>query len=676
MDNLLKSPIIETFAWTLLHSIWQIAFAALWLFLALRIFAKSPANSRYLVSLFALVLAFVLPVATFFWLSQNQSAAKQFAVNFEAQSATWFGEKVPPREKLAPPQIAKTLNPNQETFLVSAENLRSSFAQNFSAASPFIVGLWVLGILFSALRLSGGVWQLHVYKTCANFEPDANWQVRFDDLCERLKIKQTVKLLQSKIVETPMVIGWLKPVVLIPASVFTGMNPRELETILAHELIHIRRYDYLVNLAQSFVEIIFFYHPAAWWISAQIRRERECACDDAVVELLENSQIIYATALANLEEFRHLRTKQTASPVLVAANGGKLMKRIQRIINNKNAETGLKTQTSLWSASLASLALISALLLGIFSTTNDSSVNAQTKINQIKNKKMAVGFVSIPPGDRVESAPRDETAKQLIEKLKSHRVPAIGFVLGQVISDGEKLNAEQADIVRLWRDAGFEIGIGGYKHIWFHNTPVDEYIANAEKNEQVTKKILAEKNLPLRYYSYPFLSNGKTLEDKTKFESWLAAHNLRPVKYTFDNNEWMYSYAYDMARIDNDADKMKQIRVEYLDYMTKMLDHFEGYSTEMFGRDIAQTLVLTPSRLVADTADEFFGMLSKRGYKFVSMDEAQADEAYQTEEKIIDTQSGISWFERWQMAKGKRLRDEPRVHKLAWETWQQRKDKK
>jgi hypothetical protein len=520
-------------------------------------------------------------------------------------------------------------------------------------------------------------WSLaaYIYKTRGASAPDDDWEARFAALGERLKIKQTVVLVSSKIVETPMVIGWLKPVVLIPTSVFFGMNPRELETILAHELVHIRRYDYAINFAQSFVEIIFFYHPAAWWISAQIRRERECACDDAVVEILENSSIVYANALANLEEFRQL-AKQTRSPVLVAANGGKLMIRIQRIIENKNAKTGV-LQNSLWSASLVS-ALILALVLSLFSQATDSPVNAQTKLNEDKERKMAVGFVSIPPLDRMDDAPKDAdaTMRLLIEKLKAHRVPAIGFVQGAQIYDGEKMYPVRTEIVRTWRDAGFEIGIGGYRHIWFHNTPFDEYAANAEKNETITKKILAEKSLPLRYFSYPFLNNGKTLEDKNRFENWLTTRGLRSVKYTFDNSEWVYSFAYDMARKDNDINTMKEIRADYLDYMTRMTEHYEAYSTEMFGRDIAQTLVLTPSRLITDTADEFFGMLEKRGYKFVSMDEAQADEAYQTKEAVIETQSGISWFERWQMAQGKKLRDEPRVHESVWKTWEEMKGKK
>jgi beta-lactamase regulating signal transducer with metallopeptidase domain len=671
LENFANSQTIETLGWTLLHSIWQIVLVALWLFLTLRIFAESSAKSRYLASLLALGLTLILPVATFVWLSQNSFKTKQSARNADAESVAIFDVKIRPQENLSPPKTTDYTNLTNENFFVSVEHLQSDFAQKFSAVSPFLVGLWILGILFSAIRLFGGIWQLHVFKTRETFEPNKEWQTRFEDLRVRLKINQQVKLLQSKIVQTPMVIGWIKPIVLVPAGVFFGMNPKELETILAHELLHVRRFDYAVNFAQSFVEILFFYHPAVWWISANIRCERECACDDAVVRLLENSNIVYATALANLEEFR-LSTKATASPVLVAATGGKLMKRIQRIIQTKNAKTS-HLQNSLWSATLA-CGLILALLTGIFSATGQSSVNAQTKLNDGKGRKIAVGFVSIPVIKPMENSPRDfnATLRLLIEKLKAHRVPAIGFVHGQIVSVGEKMFPPGAENVRMWRDAGFEIGIGGYKHIWFYDTPLAEYIANAEKNEAITKKILAEKNLPLRYFSYPFLNTGKTMDDKSQFENWLNSRGLQPVKYTFDNQEWMYSFAYDMARKNDDANRMQEIRAEYLDYMTKMTAHYEAYSQEMFGRDIAQTLVLTPSRLVIDTADDFFGMLTVRGYSFVPMDEAQADEAYQTKEASVESKSGISWFERWQMARGKKLLDEPRVSRLIWNTWQNR----
>jgi hypothetical protein len=420
---------------------------------------------------------------------------------------------------------------------------------------------------------------------------------------------------------------------------------------------------------QSFVEILFFYHPCVWWISAVIRREREFACDDAVTEMFENPHTVYASALANLEEIRRLTRKKTPS-FLMAASGGKLMQRINRILE-KNTERQNPKQ-SLWSASLAFL-LISAVVLSVFWTDSSFEVNAQSKA---RDKKMAIGFVSIPPLDRMGNAPKDAdaTARLVIAKLEQYKIPAIGFVQGGLISDGEKLYPIRANIVRLWRDAGLEIGIGGYKHIWFYDTPYEDYVTNVEKNEKIVRQILAEKNLPLRYFSYPFLNTGKTAEDREKFENWLDGRGLRPVKYTFDNQEWMYSYAYDAARKDNDVNTMNEIRTEFIDYMTKMLTHFESYSLEIFGREIAQTLVLTPSRLVVDSADELFGTFRKRGYTFVSIDEAQTDEAYLTADDYAG-KAGVSWFERWQLAQGKKLRPEPEVSKFIADVWDNRKDK-
>jgi hypothetical protein len=353
-----------------------------------------------------------------------------------------------------------------------------------------------------------------------------------------------------------------------------------------------------------------------------------------------------------------------------AANGGNLMQRITKILQ-KNTE--IKQSSSAWSAIFA-LALISAVLLTVFSFNQAAFVNAQTKT---KSRKIAVGFVSIPPLDRTSNAPKDAdaTMRLLIEKLKSHNVPAIGFLQGGMISDGEKLFPVRAEIVRLWRDAGFEIGIGNFKHVSFYDTPYEDYVAGVEKNEVLARKILAEKNQPLRYFSYPFLNTGKTADERVRFDKWLLEKGISPVKYTIDNQEWMYSYAYDMARNDNDVSTMSSIRAEFISYMSRMFDHYEAYSEEIFGRDIAQTMVLTPSRLVTDSSDELFGMIEKRGYKFVPMDEALSDEAYQTPESFYG-KSGISWFERWQMASGKALRNEPEVTEFVQKIWDKAKAKK
>lgn len=667
----INSTLVETLGWTLVHSVWQITLIAAALFVLLRLTRRFSAALRCWISIFALLCAFVLPTATFINLYGNSSAKFSLPIeNAFPESDERISKNFGRGENLPALTNAETrkIEANDGNFVVSIERIKTFLDKNLAAVLPFFVGLWIFGVAIFSIRLAGGFWQLRRFRTREISAPDDEWRTKFLALYERLKIRRTVEFLQSNLIETPMVVGWLKPLILVPSSAFLQISPQELETIIAHELIHIRRYDCLINFAQTLVEVLFFYHPCVWWISGVIRQEREFAADASVIEFFGASPIIYANALANLEESR-LAARLTAPPVLVAANGGNLMQRISKILQ-KNTE--ISRANSLWSAGLA-LMLISAVMLSVFSFNRASIVNAQTKNT---NKKIAVGFVSIPPLDRSDNPPKDAdaTARLLIEKLKAHQIPAIGFLLGGSISDGDKLYPVRADIVRLWRDAGFEIGIGNFKHVWFYDTTYDEYVAGVEKNEAVAKKILAEKNLPLRYFSYPFLNTGKNADERNRFEAWLKERNITPVKYTIDNGEWMYSYAYDMARNDNDVEKMKQIQSEFLEYMSKMFDHFEKYSQEMFGRDINQTMVLTPSRLIADSGDELFGMIEKRGYKFVSMDEAQKDEAYDTPENFYG-KSGISWFERWQMAKGKKLLDEPNVHAEVWKSWKDRKDK-
>jgi beta-lactamase regulating signal transducer with metallopeptidase domain len=118
-----------------------------------------------------------------------------------------------------------------------------------------------------------------------------------------LHVFKPVTLLESALVKVPTVIGWLKPVILIPPSALIGLTPQQFELILTHELAHIRRHDYLVNLLQTIIETLLFYHPAVWWVSLQIRCERENACDDLAVSL-SSDPVIYARTLVEMERLR------------------------------------------------------------------------------------------------------------------------------------------------------------------------------------------------------------------------------------------------------------------------------------------------------------------------------------------------------------------------------------
>src|SRR5438045_2418615 len=128
-------------------------------------------------------------------------------------------------------------------------------------------------------------------------------RARAHRLAARLRVNRPVRLLQSALVHVPAVLGCVRPVILLPASALTGLTPLQLEALLAHELAHVRRYDYLVNLVQSVIETLLFYHPAVWWISARVRDEREHCCDDLAVAVCGDPHF-YASALLSMERLR------------------------------------------------------------------------------------------------------------------------------------------------------------------------------------------------------------------------------------------------------------------------------------------------------------------------------------------------------------------------------------
>src|SRR5205085_11492852 len=151
------------------------------------------------------------------------------------------------------------------------------------------------------------------------------WQETLARLARRLRVSRPVRLCASALVEVPTVVGWLRPVVLLPVCALTALSAPQLEALIAHELAHIRRHDYLCNLLQTIIETLLFYHPAVWWLSKRVRIEREHCCDDAAVAAT-GDVLVYARALTALEQLR----RRPAPALVIAANGGSLMQRIQR----------------------------------------------------------------------------------------------------------------------------------------------------------------------------------------------------------------------------------------------------------------------------------------------------------------------------------------------------------
>jgi beta-lactamase class D len=162
------------------------------------------------------------------------------------------------------------------------------------------------------------------------------WKQRFGKLIHRFELSRNVKLAESVLVEVPTVIGWFRPVILVPPASFLGLSATHLEAILAHEIAHIKRHDYLVNLFQSLLELLMFYHPAVWWISGTVRLEREQACDDLAISITGDA-VIYAYALIETERLRSV----TSPPLVMAATGESLGRRVRRLVQKHQPDNRL-----------------------------------------------------------------------------------------------------------------------------------------------------------------------------------------------------------------------------------------------------------------------------------------------------------------------------------------------
>jgi uncharacterized protein (TIGR03435 family) len=191
---------------------------------------------------------------------------------------------------------------------------------------PWLVITWFAGATALWVHLIGGCMFAKLMKSSSVREAPAAWRETLDILKARVGVSAPVRMLVSATVQVPTVVGWLTPVILFPVGVLTGLAPEYIEALLAHELAHIRRRDYLVSVLQGVAEAMLFYHPAVWWVSSQIRTEREMCSDDVAVAV-GGDALAYVRALAGLESNR---ARQVAP--LLAANGGSLSNRIARVL--------------------------------------------------------------------------------------------------------------------------------------------------------------------------------------------------------------------------------------------------------------------------------------------------------------------------------------------------------
>jgi beta-lactamase regulating signal transducer with metallopeptidase domain len=293
-----------------------------------------------------MLLMFVMPVATFTVLraSAGQAAASQagaLAIKVTAQASA--------------------------AVSAAAENQQAWPRLVFDRLSPllpWLVAAWILGVLALSLRLLGG-WRYVKYLRRHGTRPvSGEYQQVLEGVLKRLRITKPISLLESTVIKIPTVIGWLRPAILLPTSALTGLSADQIKAIIAHELAHIRRYDFLINLLQTVIETLLFYHPAVWWVSKRVRAERENCCDDVAVSVCGDA-LNYARALTKLEQLRSVQPQ-----LAVAATGGSLLGRIRRLVSEPSHRPN---PMSLWLAGLLALTIIFAAGAGLRSVLSSSS---------------------------------------------------------------------------------------------------------------------------------------------------------------------------------------------------------------------------------------------------------------------------------------------------------------
>jgi uncharacterized protein (TIGR03435 family) len=294
-----SQPWVERLGWTLVHFLWQGALIA-GLYSAARRCARP--NTRYILACVALSAMAAAPLIT--WSLMPSSNALPVSMHLT--------DRVP--LAAATTHAAPVTLPEPVSSVQSAPFL------------PWVVAVWLAGAIALWIRLIGAwIAAARIRSTLVRPAPP-EWQQTLNRLRARVGVSRPVRLLISALVQTPAVIGWLRPVVLVPIGALAGLPCSQIEALLIHELAHIRRNDYLVNILQSVAEALLFYHPAVWWVSGHIRTEREMCCDDVAVSVTGDA-FTYASALAEIESSRpaHLQAA-------LAANGGSLADRIRRLL--------------------------------------------------------------------------------------------------------------------------------------------------------------------------------------------------------------------------------------------------------------------------------------------------------------------------------------------------------
>ncbi|MFO0940749.1 MAG: M56 family metallopeptidase [Pirellulales bacterium] len=410
---LVSESTMERLGWVLLHTLWQFLSIAVLALILLRVLSRSSAGLRYAILVCSIAGCVVAPVVTWFSL-QVDSVRVATVIQTNAiepvpieSMPSQLGSSNEPRIASDGPGVAEDLAAVNEQSLVEGSQFVAESSNWWMNARddlrPWlmtIVTVWILGVMICAVRPLLSWFAIGRWRRVGTSPVSQEVTAMMHRVSERLGVRRKVEILKSQLVHAPLVFGYLRPVILLPASLLTNLPTTQLEAIIAHELAHVRRHDFLVNFIQTIIETLFFYHPAIWWLSHQVRIERENCCDDLVVSVLCN-RVEYGKALLAVEESPGL-----ARSLALGARDGSLLARVQRLAGLEAARRGPIASVA---AMIASTLLIAGTAFMIGNLLLAASDDNETQFGKESNG-LQIRLIPLAPEVSDESPELQRTA--------------------------------------------------------------------------------------------------------------------------------------------------------------------------------------------------------------------------------------------------------------------------
>lgn len=265
-----------------------------------------------------------------------------------------------------------------------------------------------------------------------------------------------------------------------------------------------------------------------------------------------------------------------------------------------------------------------------------------------QKREVVVTFDDLPTSYEYSLQAKQEITKKLLQSIKSNNIPAIGFVNESKLFVPGEIDG-RTELLRMWLDAGLELGNHTFSHVNLEKIPIEAYEEDVIRGETVTRLLLNQKNMKLRYFRHPQLFTGLTVEYQNALAAFLKKRGYTVAPVTIDNVDYVFAYTYYKAKQRGDTKTMSVVGEAYIPYIEKMFEFFEQLSKDSFGYEIKQVLLLHANDLNADYLDKLAAMMKRRGYSFIALEEALKDKTY----SLADAQMnrGVSWIHRWRKTK-------------------------